>query len=796
MNLSSTRFFPYKNFLSKLRLPLCFFTFFCIAYYGIALGTLPEYQFRFWWDPDGVLQILHPIKGSIGIDILTPGDIVLEIDGHLAVRRPFQYLFTPNQSAYRYKISRSGTIFTTEIPTAPITIERLIQRLSSVFAAILTWVVGSLIVLYATPDNGAAWLTGVVTIGMAVALAASEAALVGIPTSRLMSDAVMPFLTVGFVRLAYLPNTRPLSKFVRWCFFIALLMAGVLSLLALVEIFVLDHRASSIEQLIGISLYTVGLAWLGLGLLLNPIILVWRYLHIRPSYSRQQVLVLIVFTFLAVLPIVLLSITPAIFKYKIQDFWSISFLFLILIPGSYGYVIYRGKYLGLDIFVTRTLMTLFAGTLLIIVYSVVLGTSQRIKSFPFPIAEGVFSLTCVILVSSLAGESFRQGIFGVIYGLKVNYEDELAAVNRSLAKSPQFTTLSQVFNDLLRIHQVKKGNLLIADPHGQLISLASSGIDSQPETTSATQLQPVSFPPQRSHKTVEQSPDPAEILKYFPWATLAIPMVINQSIVGVLVLGAPVPDGIFNAREIQFLHKVADSLAIATEASRLFEASQTMSRSLIKIREKERNQLAAQLHDDPLQRILMVANELDRYSSDHTVDEYRNYLGHYKQELISVARHLRTICAGLRPPGLSQGIQYAIREIIFETQKNTKLQIHFEIDLNGDDWIHDEGENAAYYICHESLNNIKKHAQATEVWINLILSNSTLRLEIHDNGIGVSAKTENLADLLRSHHFGLAGMFEWARLAGGALIVKKREISGTSVLLTIQNPMDISKEIF
>ncbi|MGC1441490.1 MAG: ATP-binding protein, partial [Burkholderiaceae bacterium] len=80
----------------------------------------------------------------------------------------------------------------------------------------------------------------------------------------------------------------------------------------------------------------------------------------------------------------------------------------------------------------------------------------------------------------------------------------------------------------------------------------------------------------------------------------------------------------------------------------------------------------------------------------------------------------------------------------------------------------------------EALNNIRKHAQATEVSVSLIVQPDTLSMEITDNGVGIQGQFKS-----GNGHFGLRGLTERARLAGGWLDVCPNPNKGTSLLLSL-----------
>jgi len=77
-------------------------------------------------------------------------------------------------------------------------------------------------------------------------------------------------------------------------------------------------------------------------------------------------------------------------------------------------------------------------------------------------------------------------------------------------------------------------------------------------------------------------------------------------------------------------------------------------------------------------------------------------------------------------------------------------------------------------ILSESLTNISRHAQASNVKVEFFIQNKTLQLEVRDNGKGFDVKQETKG------HYGLVGMHERARLTGGMLSIES-DANGTCV---------------
>ena len=73
-----------------------------------------------------------------------------------------------------------------------------------------------------------------------------------------------------------------------------------------------------------------------------------------------------------------------------------------------------------------------------------------------------------------------------------------------------------------------------------------------------------------------------------------------------------------------------------------------------------------------------------------------------------------------------------------------------------------------YRIAQEALNNVARHAKATEVWVDLRQGDDGIRLEIGDDGRGFDAAVASAG------HFGLRNMRERAEAIGARFRCRQR----------------------
>jgi signal transduction histidine kinase len=125
--------------------------------------------------------------------------------------------------------------------------------------------------------------------------------------------------------------------------------------------------------------------------------------------------------------------------------------------------------------------------------------------------------------------------------------------------------------------------------------------------------------------------------------------------------------------------------------------------------------------------------------------------------------------------GLVAALEWAAEE--FETRTGTKClldlpQEHIDIDQ--------ERATAFFRIFQETLTNVARHANATEVEVRLAKEDGSVTLEVRDNGIGIGAE-----QLSAGNSLGILGMRERALLLGGEFEIGSAPLKGTRVRVRI-----------
>jgi signal transduction histidine kinase len=207
-------------------------------------------------------------------------------------------------------------------------------------------------------------------------------------------------------------------------------------------------------------------------------------------------------------------------------------------------------------------------------------------------------------------------------------------------------------------------------------------------------------------------------------------------------------------------------------------AQEVFARRLIESQEQERKRVAAELHDSLGQSLQVIKGRaqlgLNRTSnSPESAKEFQEISTAASQAI----QEVRTISHALRPAELDQlGLAKAIEWMVEKT--NATSATRFACELDGVDGLTPEMQISLYRIAQEGINNVLKHAQATETILELKREAGNVRFSIFDNGRGFVRPA-------RSDGQGLLGIAERARLLGGKFEIQSAQGKGTRLTVTI-----------
>ncbi|MFA5183758.1 MAG: HAMP domain-containing protein [Syntrophales bacterium] len=210
---------------------------------------------------------------------------------------------------------------------------------------------------------------------------------------------------------------------------------------------------------------------------------------------------------------------------------------------------------------------------------------------------------------------------------------------------------------------------------------------------------------------------------------------------------------------------------------------------IITAQEQERKRIAMELHEglgQSMTALKMYLRYIQRHLPTEAVkiredfENARNLLFHMVEEVRHISRNLSpALLEGL-------GLPAALKHLLDEFSKYQDVTIKADIE-DIQNLFSSQTEINLFRIFQESLNNIAKHAQATQVSVSVKRQNGQVNLIIKDNGIGFDLeqiKSEEIAD----KGMGLTAMEERLRMLGTRLNILSQKDNGTEINFSI--PVD------
>jgi signal transduction histidine kinase len=239
----------------------------------------------------------------------------------------------------------------------------------------------------------------------------------------------------------------------------------------------------------------------------------------------------------------------------------------------------------------------------------------------------------------------------------------------------------------------------------------------------------------------------------------------------------------FDVVEVETLSALATQVGLALEAARMRSELQLLAV------QGERERIAREMHDG-LAQVLGYVNTksqaVEEMLAAGRVDEARRQLAELAEAARSVYVDVREAILSLSTPvPADRGIAAALEEYAALYAESSKLAVRFHTSPEAADAkLSAVAQAEVFSIAREALTNVRKHARAHRVGVDLALDGSDLILRIEDDGVGFDA------DLLaagpeRWPHFGLAGMRERAQSIGGRIVWHSRHGAGTTVELHV-----------
>lgn len=232
----------------------------------------------------------------------------------------------------------------------------------------------------------------------------------------------------------------------------------------------------------------------------------------------------------------------------------------------------------------------------------------------------------------------------------------------------------------------------------------------------------------------------------------------------------------------QLTAEIADRKQIETRLRRYQEQLRRLSTHQEQVREHERTRIARELHDEFGQILYGLVLEIVALKNKMSPDqkELKAKADYIRDILNQCLDTIRNICKDLRPNllddlGLCAAIDWQARE--FQQRSGIACTVSIKPE---EITATEETTNAIFRIFQETLTNVYRHSQGTNVKVELKDKPGELYFTVRDNGVGITE--EQISD---SKSFGLMGIRERIRSLNGEVSIKGTVNKGTTLVVRI-----------
>jgi signal transduction histidine kinase len=249
------------------------------------------------------------------------------------------------------------------------------------------------------------------------------------------------------------------------------------------------------------------------------------------------------------------------------------------------------------------------------------------------------------------------------------------------------------------------------------------------------------------------------------------PIVVESRLWGVAVVGSsgePLPLDA-EQRVAEFTELVATAIANA-EAHAALTASRAR---IVTAADDARRRLERDLHDGAQQRLISLALQLRSIEAGvpSELGSLREQISEAVAGLTSASADLRELARGIHPAILSKG---GLGPALKMLARRCTIPVTLHLELDGP--LPESAEVAAYYVVAEAITNTTRHAKASGMDIDALVTGSELVLSIRDDGSGGADSSKGS---------GLIGLIDRVEALGGHVQIASPPGGGTSLHVAI-----------
>ena len=431
------------------------------------------------------------------------------------------------------------------------------------------------------------------------------------------------------------------------------------------------------------------------------------------------------------------------------------FLVYFGIPAATTIAILRRRLFDIDVIISRTLLvTLLSAGVTAVYAAIVLGIGTLVGSSSDPLLTIAAAVVIALVFQPLRQRATRLAN-RLVYGERATPYQVLSDFAAGMA-----------------------GQLDLGDALDRMVSLlggASGASRVEAWIRVGAELRPSAVWPGGLAPSAAVELNGAASLPVLNPGAREVPVRHGDDLLGAISLSKPPSEPLSSTEDSLLRHLASQASLVMRNAQLTAELRATIDqllasrRRLVEAQDAERRKIERNLHDGAQQQLVALAIQLGLLAESADDPEFiRQAVPDLKAQISTALDDLRALARGIYPPLLAeQGLVVALRA----QAARSPVPVHLEADEIGR--YPQDTESTVYFCALEALQNVAKHARASQATIRLSGAGGNLEFSVSDDGAGFPAGT--------SHGSGLQGMSDRLAAHGGTLTVRSRPGRGTTI---------------